>query len=188
MDFSTADYETRWRQGVILICESFGDLFTFAHFLELIFLSRDKNMKQRKKAELEQSRPLIIDEMVVEADTFACKRFPTLLLMLHSQIFIETNFILGGLAERSFAELRVVSFRMQAALQARSRVKSVDKPTSWPPANEKVVSQFCVEAQLWSADDDPVTMVRRHVTRSSRNAAEVQPTSLLMQRDLYFAA
>lgn len=182
IDFKKADYQTQWSQAKILILESFADYLTlvrgFPGFLA--------NQKGRPLTEQEHRRwnPYHVDEMYSEMSRFVETRKASFLLMLHSQVFIDMNFTLRGAASRGLSELRNGTMRMLTSLRERDTVESVNKPESWPSQNEEAVSQFKLEAELWVAEQDPVTSVRKFVSRHAAGAGdESRFISMLMERN-----
>lgn len=126
----------------------------------------------------------LLDEMALAMHQFAQEKQNTLYLMFLAQILIDINFTLGSTAKRGLAQLRAESARMLKVVQERERVEPRTKPPEWPQEREDDIAGFVHEASLWTAPDDPVTMVRKKAAGGlGAGSTETLYSSQLMPRN-----
>lgn len=117
--------------------------------------------RQQPHALLSQLNHFSTDEMSLELDLFSRTHKPTLLLVFHAAVYVDTCFELGGSLKLGLQELRVRSFGMLDSLKARKRLESETKPANWTLEDEKLIGQFEEDAMTWLQPNDPLTLVRK---------------------------
>lgn len=176
LDFKAADTGTRWRQGWLLLSESFTEYCSFVHLYQTTYLGRPQATEPRTAAELHSDLPLFIDEVAIELHTFMTTRKVSLLLMLHTQIFIDLNFTLGEEVERGFEEFRTAASRIGASLEEHRRVTGAPPSSSTSSICERGLDQLLYEVGIWTKEEDIVTVVLQATGRP-------HVRSVLMQRN-----
>lgn len=172
----------QWSQSLALVMGSYSDYLTL-HCTPEGYI-QFPSIRTAAGATAEMPSPFKLDEMAIEMHAFSKSRKPTLLLMMHMQVFLDQNTILGSRARRGLDELRVHASRMQESLNARQKVEGARKSEAWTAEDERVLENFRVEANFFTDRQDPVTTVRKSHATKVVSAAEVrQYRSTLMERN-----
>ena len=158
-------FKKRWLQAQCLICES------FAEYLMVVFAGRHVLGKPAFQAyQGTQDNLFFLDEMAVQMAAFATSKKPTLLLMVHAQVFVDINRIMGEDNKRGRKDMRDGISVMLKTLAKRPTVESKIKPTTWPSEAERGMEEFSKELETWKTLD-PVELCLKNVKQGEKPAA-----------------
>ena len=154
------DFQTQWQNSKVLLCE------TFLEYMMLLTSGRKMAKKPNQQGVdtvgFEGDNAFFFDEMAVEMDQFVKTKQPTLLLLMHSQVFIDVNIAMQGTTGRANQEMRKGVTEMLDSLRRRSLYESEIPPSTWPTENEEITGYFQTELERWLTVD-PIRVIKKHV-------------------------
>ncbi|WVQ98197.1 hypothetical protein IAU59_005319 [Kwoniella sp. CBS 9459] len=160
LKFYSLPFSKRWHQSLIIMSETFTDYF----LLNMMGNDNDKQVLPSSQVIGDETRGnlFFIDEIAREMNRFSTTKDLSLLPMIHCQVFIDLNFVMGSSADKGSKELKRGAADMLSTLRQRRVIEPKAPESTWHPDNEKLVSMFMAELESW-ATMAPATLMQKIV-------------------------
>lgn len=147
-----------WKQCEILLCESYSEYF-------MLLMAGKAILGDRSNGVEASDNLFFFDEMAVEMSLFGKSKEPTILLLAHSQIYLDIIRVMGPSARKGVKDMRGQFREMSEMLKRRKSIESKIFPPDWTPAEEKMSAGLQATLESWSTND-PMDNGRRSMERA----------------------